>query len=130
MKAKGEETSSLVEYVGIYPTLCELANLPLPTHLEGSSFAALLDQPRLELRETAFSQYPRDKIMGYSMRTDHYRYTEWRRIENSELCDQELYDHQNDPQENINVVRQPHYAQSIEKLASLLDDAVSNGKFK
>ena len=134
MKAKGEETSSLVEYVGIYPTLCDLAGLPLPDHLEGSSFAPLLDQPRLELRKAAFSQYPRGDsggtIMGYSMRTDRYRYTEWRRLRNSELCERELYDHRKDPQENVNAVCLPEYARAVKELAGMLEDAVNHGKFK
>jgi arylsulfatase A-like enzyme len=41
-KAKGRKSDALVEFVDIYPTLCELAGLPLPNHLEGTSFAPLL----------------------------------------------------------------------------------------
>ncbi|NOY01017.1 MAG: sulfatase [Verrucomicrobia bacterium] len=130
MKARGGKCSSLVELVGIYPTLCELADLPLPAHLEGSSFSALLDQPQLKLRETAFSQYPRGKIMGYSMRTEYFRYTEWRNMENSEVRGRELYDYRKNAQENANVVDQPQYSQIVENLTALMKSALINGVFK
>jgi len=118
MKTRGKKTSSLVEFLGIYPTLCKLADLPLPSHLEGTSFAKLLDDPQLELRKAAFSQYPRGKgIMGYSMRTDRYRYTEWRDRKTGQLHVRELYDHQKDPKENVNVAKRPDYSQIIKELA-------------
>ena len=75
-KAKGA-TKALVEFVDIYPTLCELAGLELPEHLEGTSFAPLLDKPDTPWKKAAFSQYPRGSKMGYTMRTDRYRYTLW-----------------------------------------------------
>ena len=35
-----------VDYTCIYPTLCELAGLPLPTHLDGRSLVPLLKDPK------------------------------------------------------------------------------------
>ncbi len=58
MKAKGKATDALVEFVDIYPTLCELAGIPKPEHLVGKSFAPLLDDPDLEWKDIAVSQYP------------------------------------------------------------------------
>ncbi|MEM9282821.1 MAG: sulfatase [Verrucomicrobiota bacterium] len=58
MKAKGKGTSALVELVDIYPTLCELADLPLPEHLAGKSFAPLLDDPDQDWKDAALSQFP------------------------------------------------------------------------
>ena len=82
MKNAGARTDALVEYVDIYPTLSELAGLPLPGHLEGTSFKPLLDDPKRPWKTAAFSQYPRRAakgaaLMGYSMRTDRYRFTVW-----------------------------------------------------
>ncbi len=114
-KAQGSHTSALVEFVDIYPSLCELAGLPLPSHLEGLSFAPLLDSPELPWKKAAFSQYPRGKVMGYSMRTDRYRLTRWLKADGSEVA-RELYDHQNDPQENVNIVDRPGNETLVEKL--------------
>jgi iduronate 2-sulfatase len=73
MNASGRKTESIVELVGLYPTLCDLAGLPKPDHLEGDSFAALLSDPALEPIEAAFTQYPRGNSMGRAIRTPRYR---------------------------------------------------------
>ncbi|MBD0403872.1 sulfatase [Flammeovirga sp. EKP202] len=57
-KSRGVASDALVELVDMYPTLCDLAGLDLPKHLEGQSFAPLLDQPQLPWKKAAFSQYP------------------------------------------------------------------------
>ncbi|MBN2000161.1 sulfatase, partial [candidate division KSB1 bacterium] len=41
----GQRSDHLVEFVDIYPSLCQLAGLPLPPHLEGTSFVPLLKDP-------------------------------------------------------------------------------------
>ncbi|MCU0913490.1 MAG: sulfatase [Planctomycetes bacterium] len=105
-KAGGRHAPGLVEFVDIYPSLCDLAGLPLPAHLEGSSFAPLLDAPEKPWKKAAFSQYPRGNVMGYSMRTDRYRFTRWLDRNGAEVA-HELYDHQDDPQENANVAERP-----------------------
>jgi arylsulfatase A-like enzyme len=112
MKNAGGKSDALVEFVDIYPTLSELAGLPLPGHLEGTSFTPLLDQPARAWKTAAFSQYPRNgdgtRLMGYSMRTDRYRLTVWvERNDHSKVHATELYDHQTDPQENANIAGVP-----------------------
>lgn len=57
----------------MYPTLCDLARLPLPDHLEGDSFVPLLDDQKREWKRAAFSRYH----AGDSVRTERYLYTEW-----------------------------------------------------
>lgn len=108
MKNGGKHTDALVEFVDIYPTLAELAGLSLPGHLEGTSFKPLLDDPNRKWKPAAFSQYPRKRLMGYSMRTDRYRFTVWVGREDHTKVDAiELYDHQADPQENVNIAVLP-----------------------
>ena len=124
MKAAGEHTDALVEFVDIYPTLCELAGLPLPGQLEGTSFKPLLDDPARPWKTAAFSQYPRSggksggvALMGYTMRTDRYRFTVWvGRKDHDQLDAIELYDHQNDPQENNNIAKEPSNTALVQKL--------------
>ena len=106
VKTAGKQTTALVEFVDIYPTLAELAGLRLPTHLEGKSFKPLLENPNRSWKTAAFSQYPRRKLMGYAMRTDRFRFTVWvDKKDHTKVDAIELYDHEKDPQENVNVAK-------------------------
>jgi len=124
MKHAGAHSRSLVEFVDIYPTLSELAGLPLPKHLEGVSFKPLLDDPTRPWKQAAFSQYPRNagksgagQLMGYSMRTERYRLTVWVARDNHSKIDAiELYDGTHDPQENTNIAKDPAHTELLEKL--------------
>lgn len=120
LKHAGQRTDALVEFVDIYPTLSELAGLPLPAHLEGLSFKPVLAEPQRPWKSAAFSQYPRQGMMGYSMRTDRYRYTEWQNRNSREIQARELYDHRTDPQENINLAHQPDYGATLAELSQQL----------
>jgi iduronate 2-sulfatase len=66
MKSRGTPTNALVELVDIYPTLCELADIPKPDHLEGKSFAPLMDNPSLKWKQAAFSQYPNPALREWA----------------------------------------------------------------
>ena len=119
-KQPGAACSALVELVDVYPTLCDLADLELPEHLEGASFLPLLDQPQRHWKSAAFSQYPRGNVMGRSMRTDRYRYTRWRRVRDGRVTGRELYDHNTDPEENTNVATDPRHRAIISRLETEL----------
>ncbi|WP_407929806.1 MULTISPECIES: sulfatase-like hydrolase/transferase [unclassified Lentimonas] len=56
--SQGQRTDALVELLDIYPTLCDLAGLELPEHLEGTSFKPLLEDPTQAWKAAAFSQFP------------------------------------------------------------------------
>jgi arylsulfatase A-like enzyme len=114
-------SEALVEFVDIYPTLAELCGIDRPQQLEGVSVVPLLDDPERPWKSAAFSQYPRrGGFMGYSMRTDRWRYTEWR-AEDSSVAARELYDHQNDPAENVNLANHPAQAERIRILSAQLN---------
>jgi arylsulfatase A-like enzyme len=131
-KSPGRRTNALVEFVDIYPTLCEVCGLQLPklAHaLEGSSFAPILENPQRPWKQAVFSQYPRGNIeikdpdhwvMGYTMRTDRYRYTEWKRLSTGKVEARELYDHNRDPQENVNVAAEARYAKIVKELSEMM----------
>jgi len=66
----------------------------------------LLEDPDRPWKAAVFSQYLRpgkDPIMGRSVRTDRWRYTEWTNAR-EEKVGVELYDERDDPEENVNVV--------------------------
>lgn len=122
--------SKLVELVDLYPTLAEICGLPLPHGLEGTSFYPLLKNPEQAWKHAAFSQHPRDKtsnrhkshgdIMGYSVRTDRYRYVEWRQWKSGKIVARELYDYETSDIETENCIGIPQYAGTQQKLERIL----------
>lgn len=118
---KGTRTTALVEFVDIFPTLCELCGLPRPEGLEGTSLVPLMEDPDRPWKEAAFSQdnSRRNGIMGFSMRTERYRYTEWMSPED-DLVGRELYDHRQDPGETVNLAVDAEYGVLVERLSKML----------
>lgn len=118
--APGSKSDALVEFVDIYPTLCDLCGLNILPELEGLSVAPLLNDPNRPWKTAAFSQYPRPGgVMGYTMRTERYRYTEWIK-EKTDLVGVELYDHILDPDENVNRAKEPEQEELIKQLSATL----------
>ncbi len=114
---KGKRVNALTEFVDIYPTLSDLCGLPLTSDLEGMSMVPLMEDPNAKWKTAAFSQYPRPKkMMGYSMRTDQYRYTEWIEIKTKVVKYSELYDLKNDPLAKENIVEKPENKELVAKL--------------
>jgi iduronate 2-sulfatase len=124
MKTAGQRTRALVELVDLYPTLTELCALSLPGHLEGTSFVPLLEKPDLAWKNAVFSHYLRPgkpPIMGRSIRTNEWRYTEWRDPRQN-LAGVELYDEVNDPLESRNMAGDPAHAPTAQALVARLKD--------
>ncbi|HEV2293715.1 MAG TPA: sulfatase [Tepidisphaeraceae bacterium] len=121
-KAAGGVAPGPVELLDVYPTLAELCGLKPPHELEGKSLAPLLDEPATAWERPAFSQVTRRRdrrpIMGYSVRTDRWRYTQWGR---NGAEGQELYDHENDPKELTNLAADPALANVVVQLAKLIE---------
>ena len=124
MKDAGKPTSSLVELVDLYPTLAELAGLPLTQQLEGDSFAPLLNDPAATVKTAAFSQYPRGGgLMGYSMRTQTHRLTQWVQGGTNEIHETELYDYTEGLIETENIAaKAPHV---VTQLTSQLESTLA-----
>jgi hypothetical protein len=86
----------------------------------------VLDDLNRPWKTAAFSQYPRPsggkRLMGYTMRTDRYRFTAWMdRNDHSKVDAVELYDHEADPQENVNIANQPENAALVKDLTAKLN---------
>ena len=127
----GKSTAALVELVDIYPTLAEACGLGAPKGLEGISMVPLLSDPNRKWKKAAFSQYPRHgtshrhrgrgQIMGYAVRTDRYRYVEWRQWDTKKIVARELYDHRSDAKEMVNVASREEHKAVVEALSRMLD---------
>ena len=108
MKEQGKPTDALVEYVDLYPTALDLCGLPIPDYMEGTSFVPLLQDASISWKKAAFSQFPRNDKEGYSMRTNDFRYTQWR-TRDDKLIFEELYDERENLLESKNVADAPEY---------------------
>ena len=108
------EISAFAEFVDIYPTLCDVCQLPIPPQLEGVSLAPVIAQPTQPWKTAVFSQFRSD---GTSIRTERYRYTEWGT--NGERG-RELYDYHADPNETVNIAALPENAELVAHLSERL----------
>lgn len=155
-------SENLVEFVDLFPTLAELAKLPIPPVCpadsaesvfctEGSSLVPLIKalvtdktlHQHAKWKPAVFSQYPRPSIypieesdqpkradikyMGYTMRTQEYRYTEWISFDQqkfqgnwSSVIARELYIKGQDQEENHNVADKAIYADLVNSLSHQL----------
>ena len=144
---------SLTDLAGIdVPPMCTENSHKSIACVEGSSVAPLLKNPDMEWKKASFSQFPRpvsglreipghppfdpseheENVMGYTIRTDKYRFTEWYSFNrttskpdfNAKVWGTELYDHTtpstffND--ENVNLADKPEMKQVVEELRKML----------
>lgn len=127
MTSAGMKTDSIAELLDLYPTLVELCGLPKPAGLEGVSLAPVVASPGVEVRRVALSQHPRPAYyegapdaMGYSIRTDRFRYTEWRDWKSGATTARELYDHNRDPDETRNLANDSTHDRELAECAQQL----------
>ena len=115
-KTAGKASPRTVELLDIYPTLADLAGLTPPPGLEGASLRPLIDDPQAPWSLPAYTQVQRKGFPGHSVRTERWRYTEWDRGAKGE----ELYDHDQDPQELHNLAHDPKQAAVVAEMKALL----------
>ncbi len=129
---KPAKINTPTEFVDIYPTLCELAGLEKPEHLDGQSLMRI-SKGGLQY-DIAISQWPKGNKLGYAIRDGRYRYVEW--IENgyhvnpnadmSQVADSQLFDYEKDPNETINVVKNPEYREALKLMKQKLHQFYKN----
>ena len=98
----GKVANALVETVDIYPTLAELCGFDYEDDLDGESFVPILKNSEMKGKPYARSFYYRNRALGKTIKTDAYRIVRWATESDSTVA-VELYDHRNDPGENINI---------------------------
>ncbi len=130
VKNPGGSSEAIVELIDLYPTILELAGVVIPNHNAGKSFAQLLERPQELGRHTALSmshsqaspsatsEEQLNNVMGYTIKTKDFRYTEW----DGGLHGGELYDHRSDPKEINNLYSAAEYADTRKRLGDVLQD--------
>jgi len=114
---QGEKSHRLVEFVDIYPSLCDLAGIKTGTQdLQGTSFKPLLSDPQLPWKKAAFSEYG----PGRGVITERYNYAEFENGENM------LYDLQTDAAENVNISQSEDNKELVQQLSIMLETGWQN----
>ncbi|ANQ52496.2 sulfatase-like hydrolase/transferase [Flammeovirga sp. MY04] len=129
-----KQVSSVTEFVDIYPTLADMAGLPVPTHLSGKSLQPVLDGSKDRVKDYAVTQIARGPVNGYSLKSGHIRYTVWYnnnpRFKNSldgcKRVAEELYDYEKDPLETVNHANEKEYKATLEAMRALFLDFFNN----
>lgn len=136
----GGRIETLTEHIDLFPSLCELAGIDIPVHVEGKSISELFSGERREHKEAVFAHRRHiwhDRLQVYSeaqtVRTERYRFTRYL-DKTGEAIFEELFDYDNDPEERINLCADsssPHVPMQLvtelrQRLATLPPGAPEN----
>ena len=94
----GTQFKGLVEFIDIYPTLCDLADIEIPAHCEGTSMVGIMQNPESDWKSHAVGRYKN----GDTIRSKNYRYSQYS-DKNAAVIGEMLYDHEVDAAENSNI---------------------------
>ncbi|MEM6260351.1 MAG: sulfatase [Planctomycetota bacterium] len=123
----GQTSDAIIELVDLYPTLCDILNIPHPhDRLEGMSILPLIHDPNRDWKRAAFTICRQGAFLGRSVRTASHRYTEWTTYEDRDQADaevrfKELYELESDPYEHVNLADKSDHAELQAELAGLLE---------
>jgi uncharacterized sulfatase len=136
-KGNGKVCNRTVELVDLHATIADLAFVAAPNgkdpeipKLDGITLKPLLEDPNAKWDRPAMTQVSRGTpiitgepvgknpwFMGYSVRTERYRYTEW----DGGKKGQQLYDYETDPGELKNLAQDPAHVETVKKLKAYLE---------
>lgn len=106
------KTKSMVEFVDLYPTLCELCGLPMPEgQLDGTSFVPILKDTHAKTKDHVYIQWGG----GDNAVDERYSYAEW--TKQGKVQAQMLFDHEIDAEENKNRVKESQYQNDVKRLS-------------
>ncbi|WP_146526693.1 sulfatase [Novipirellula artificiosorum] len=103
----GTECKQPIDFMTIYPTLCELVGIDIPSHVEGKSAVNLLRDPTSAWTDPAITTHG---YRNHAVRMEQHRYIRY--ADGSE----ELYDHTHDPYEWTNLASRPESSKVIQRL--------------
>lgn len=115
----GSDSDAIVELLDLYPTLSDCCGLEPPHLLSGRSLRPILEgRSDASAPSVAYTQVVRGGIaMGFSVRTDRFRFTQWGRQGEGGV---ELYEHPVDRDEYHNLADRPQYEARVAELSELL----------
>lgn len=127
----GVKTTSPANTVDLYPTLCEMAGLPIPEQplsntvttgrpLRGRSLVPVLEDPEVSVNSAAVNHFNQSGAYGYAYRTERFRLIEWVNSSGTVL-DRDLFDYAYGNEiERTNLSNDPDYAGVVYELSMAL----------
>lgn len=113
--------------IDLYPTICDLADVPKPQMLDGKSLVPMLRDPSTEGKPYAIGRYK----LGDTIRTKAFRYTEFRGkvgdrkvkgpVGMEKIMGRMIFSRSSDPDENNNVVKEERFADVAKQLSAELN---------
>jgi iduronate 2-sulfatase len=133
---KALKNSSPTELLDLFPTICDYLQIKKPNKLHGTSLEPIVSGEIKSVKNAALSQYPRHNKMGYALRTNRYRYIEWREgsykknktYVRGKIVSTELYDYEKDPLEKTNLTKSDTYTNLKNELKEQLDQIIGKNK--
>jgi arylsulfatase A-like enzyme len=116
-KTKNSKTDALIEFVDVYPSLCELAGLEKPFHLQGKSFVPLAENPNQKWKDEVYCRW----IKGETIVTKSYTYTEWFDDKTGKITDRMMYNLVEDPEETVNISEQKENEPLVRELSAKIE---------
>lgn len=124
--SRPQKTNMPAELTDLFPTLCDLAGIEIPDHLDGTSLVPTIHDKAILSREFAVSQFPRGDKMGYALRDEQHRFVAWFKTDGEgakpgdAIIATELYDYATDPLEQRNLSKDPNYKATVAELSNKL----------
>ena len=131
-KKKNAVSNALVEYVDIYPTLCEIAGIDSPNYIHGKSMVPILENPNLRFKSEIYSRYQfrevvQDHDYSYHEILNYNKFYIDRQGNKKPTFDSDvnvagymLFDMKNDKQQTIDISKNPEHAEHVKKYSTKL----------
>ena len=118
----GTSCSTITELLDLYPTLVDICGFSdqKPKILQGKSLLGYLKENKPQ-DKNAFAYTISNNGKDASLRTPKFRYTRWG--ETAQLKNEELYDHENDPEEQFNLADNLDYKGVLDELRMKFEKA-------
>ena len=112
---KHGQSDAFVYLYDLFPTICQLARVPVPASAEGKSLVPLLKGQATKQRDYLFTAY---RDVQRAVRTDR-----WKLLRYPQVNETQLFDLQKDPHELNNLAAKPEHAARVKEMLALLADA-------
>ena len=116
-QSEGHRVPSMAELTDLYPTMCSIAGLKMPPHVEGTDLSPVMGFNGNAERSATFSKFHG----GETVTTELFSYTEFQSKKKGGAAGEMLFDLTKDPDENTNVASEPEYSQVKVALSLQLD---------